>query len=358
MTGEIEAAGDLATGALLATAVDRARLGGAAGDGALCLNCGTALSGLYCHRCGQPGHVHRTLTALGHDLLHAVLHFEGRAWKTLPMLFWRPGELTRRYVHGERARFVSPLALFLFSVFLMFAVLGALGATRTPEINGRDVAQVGTELMTEQGRLRREIASLEVAQAALPASVSRDDRADVARELSKARDELSGVTNVLRGISPSLRGARDIKLDLGWAPLSRAVEKARRNPSLLIYKLQSSAYKFSWALIPISMPFLWLLFVWRRGHRMYDHAVFITYSISFMTLWVILLSLAGAIGVASGLIVAGALVVPPLHIYRQLRGAYALSRFSAIWRTVALCFFAAIALLLFWLLLLTLGLMG
>ena len=39
------------------------------------------------------------------------------------MLAWRPGELTRRYIDGERARFVSPIALFLFSVFLMFAVL-------------------------------------------------------------------------------------------------------------------------------------------------------------------------------------------------------------------------------------------
>ena len=29
---------------------------------------------------------------------------------------------------------------------------------------------------------------------------------------------------------------------------------------MLIYKLQTSAYKFSWLLIPISIPFVWLLF--------------------------------------------------------------------------------------------------
>jgi hypothetical protein len=51
-----------------------------------------------------------------------VFHFEGKIFRTLPMLVFRPGALTRRYIAGERARFVSPLALFLFTVFAMFAV--------------------------------------------------------------------------------------------------------------------------------------------------------------------------------------------------------------------------------------------
>ena len=57
-----------------------------------------------------------------------MLHFDGKFWRTLPMLAWRPGELTRRYIDGERARFVSPMALFLFSVFLMFAVFSSAAA--------------------------------------------------------------------------------------------------------------------------------------------------------------------------------------------------------------------------------------
>ena len=56
-----------------------------------------------------------------------MLHLDGKFWRTLPLLAWRPGELTRRYVHGERAKFVSPMAMFLFSVFLMFAVLSIYG---------------------------------------------------------------------------------------------------------------------------------------------------------------------------------------------------------------------------------------
>lgn len=87
-----------------------------------CLNCDTPLVGAYCHQCGQQGHLHRTLSAIWHDLAHGVLHFEGQIWHTLPLLLAKPGELTRRYIHGQRARFISPFALFLFAVFMMFAV--------------------------------------------------------------------------------------------------------------------------------------------------------------------------------------------------------------------------------------------
>ena len=60
----------------------------------------------------------------------------------------------------------------------------------------------------------------------------------------------------------------------------------------MLYKLQANGYKFSWLLIPISVPFVWLLFAWKRHFRAYDHAIFVTYSIAFMSLFFIALSLA------------------------------------------------------------------
>ena len=51
-------------------------------------------------------------------------------------------------------------------------------------------------------------------------------------------------------------------------------------------------------------------------------------------------------------------LVPPIHIYRQLRGAYRLSRFSAFWRTVVLLQFAVLASTIFLTMLLMLGLLG
>jgi hypothetical protein len=52
------------------------------------------------------------------------------------------------------------------------------------------------------------------------------------------------------------------------------------------------------------------------------------------------------------------LLVPPIHIYKQLKGAYSLSRFSAAWRLAAVLFAIGLTSSLFSLLLLTLGVLG
>lgn len=97
----------------------------------VCLNCSTPLAGTHCHECGQHAHVHRSLAAVGHDLAHGAFHFEGAFWRTLPLLALKPGKLTRRYILGERKRFVSPTALFLFALFLMFTVFSFTGSPFT-----------------------------------------------------------------------------------------------------------------------------------------------------------------------------------------------------------------------------------
>src|SRR3546814_6172935 len=75
--------------------------------------------------------------------------------------------------------------------------------------------------------------------------------------------------------------------ETGWSVFDTVIGNFGKNPSLMAYKIQTNAYKFSWALIPISVPFLWLLFLHRRRYReyrAYDHTVFVTYSIAFMSL--------------------------------------------------------------------------
>ena len=118
----------------------------------------------------------------------------------------------------------------------------------------------------------------------------------------------------------------------GW--IGSSVSKAARNPELVAYKLKTNAYKFSWLIIPLSVPFVWLLFPFSRRFRLYDHTVFVTYSLCFMSLLVVAGLLFGALGMTS---IAGLLwLLPPFHMYRQLKGAYALGRRGALWRTVLL----------------------
>ncbi len=359
MVEGLDGVGDAITGGLIGRAIEPTAGEGRHGGGGTCLNCGTSLIGDYCHHCGQTGHIHRALTAWWHDLAHGVLHLDGKIWRTLPLLALRPGDLTRRYVEGERARFVSPMALFLFSVFLMFAVFSSIGgpvAMNTAQVNGAEAAQ---EFRAERAGTEKKLATLKedrakLAAAGAPTATIDDNIASLENELKI----LSVTGNMVGGGVPIPDDDTDRKalnVNSGWPQLDSAVEKASANPALLFYKIQTNAYKFSWALIPISVPFLWLLFFWKRRYHAYDHTVFVTYSLAFMTLGVVALSLLRPFGLGTQAIVLTMLIVPPIHMYRQLRGAYQLSRFGALWRTVMLVNFAFVAAGLFFALLVALG---
>jgi hypothetical protein len=274
-----------------------------------CLNCGTVLVGEHCHACGQHAHVHRTLGAFFHDLAHGALHFEGKVWRTLPLLFLQPGRLTREYIDGRRASYVSPIALFLFAVFAMFAAL-----------------QISHLIFAEQAET----------------------------EITRTTDAQGTIA-----IDPDGPGGTRItyqKSGVGW--IDNAFGTATGNPALLLYKLKANSYKFSWLLIPISVPFVALLFLWRRRFGLYDHAVFVTYSLCFVSLFYVGLWMLGWIGVPrwAGFI-AGALI-PPIHIYKQLRGAYELRRLSALWRLAALLMAIPFILFAFFGALLAIGMLG
>jgi hypothetical protein len=353
--GGMEAVGDAVTGGLVARAIEPAAgEGGGEAHGA-CLNCGTERVGPHCHQCGQGAHVHRSLAAFWHDLAHGVLHFEGKIWRTLPLLAWRPGELTRRYIEGQRARFVSPIALFLFSVFVMFAMFNLVGGPLGD--TGRHSAAARTS--KAQSARQEAVKGLERAQAErAKAALDKRPTAALDSRIMDLRQQI-GTLNALEGKPVGTNGGDFIDLDTtGLGAIDTAYRKAKENPSLLFYKLQTNAYKFSWALIPLSVPFVWLMFLHRRRYRSYkayDHTVFVTYSLCFMTLLVVVLSLLHGLGVEGGWSVLALAVVPPVHMYRQLRGAYRLTRWSASWRTLLLLCFAAIALTLFLLSMVALG---
>jgi hypothetical protein len=344
---DLEALGDAATGAMLAGAVEPRT--GKAADGhtheSNCLNCGTRLIGPYCAACGQRAHVHRSLRGFFQDMVQGLFNFEGKIWRTLPMLAWRPGELTRRYIAGERARFISPIALYLFSVFLMFAVLNLTGM-----LDSKAPGVVDHGLGTALKEHRADIARLEKQRAAKVAAGA--SVADLELKLASEKADLAQVQRVRKGGFTTQAGVNDDAP--AW--VRDVVAKAQKNPELLVYKVQDAASKFSWLLIPLSIPFLWLLFPFSRRYRLYDHTVFVTYSLSFMMTLVI----AGGLLVAAGVSgIAGLLfMVPPFHMYRQLKGAYHLGRFGALWRTVALTVFAFVAVGLFVVLLVAFGVLG
>jgi F0F1-type ATP synthase membrane subunit b/b' len=328
-----------------------------------CANCGAEVRQSYCPACGQSGHIHRSLLHLGEEILHGVLHLDAKGWRTLPMLVLYPGQLTRRYVDGQRTRYVSPLVLFLFMMFLMFFVVSAtttnIGALSTKEmrVKGRithehTLAEADRALARAQAALAQAqtagagvasaaaaLAEASGAQQAAKATLTRFD-AETAQKFPPAGSaQAAKQTNLNAALANSTLLQR-------YPGLGRRIQLAGANFELTLYKLKNTAYKFAFLLLPISLPFIWLLFFRRRDVTMYDHAVFALYSMSFMSLLLVVMALCDYVGL-SGPALALFLLAPPLHMFVQLRGAYALALWPTLWRTATLLALAAIVFLLY-----------
>jgi hypothetical protein len=235
---------------------------------------------------------------------------------------------------------------------------------------GREEARKEGAKDLEDARKLVEQRRAELAKATTP-----DAREDASEALSDAEQELkiteatAAALNALptssgktEPTSPSysLSASANAALEkLGWdskyPTLSHVARHAAANPELTLYKLKNSAYKFAFMLVPIALPFLWLMFFWRKGIALYDHAIFVLYSLSFMSLWLTIIALLGMTALTRGLI-GPALLVAPVHIFMQLKETYTLGWFSTAWRTVALMVVATIVFAFYTLLILAISL--
>lgn len=87
-----------------------------------CRNCGVPLQGRFCHACGQKAVATRvSVHDLLHEGIHEFVHLDGKIFQTIRLLIARPGALTVEFLAGRRARYISPVRLYLTCSLLFFA---------------------------------------------------------------------------------------------------------------------------------------------------------------------------------------------------------------------------------------------
>ncbi|MGD9966426.1 MAG: DUF3667 domain-containing protein [Hyphomonadaceae bacterium] len=394
MSGELEAAGALATAGAVGAAIE-GREGGAPGEGR-CPNCDAPITGRYCSNCGQHTAANRRLTHVAAEFLHNLWHLDTKTWRTLPMVVFRPGTLTRNYVYGKRARYLSPLTMFLFAIFLLFFAFSFVDAPveldGTPQQQRAGLEEAVREAQAELTREERESA---VARAQPPDQHTGDLDARLAQqEVDLARAQLERMQAALRrfdeyatrranGENDAIDAEAEAEIDgVGWLPGETWQDGFRRmaqredfkvsndpainarmkenfaNPDLMVYRVQEAASKFAFLLAPLSLPFIMLLFLWKRGLTMYDHIAYALYALAFAAF---LFSAIIGITKIPGFAWFAALLFwlgLPVHTYFHLKGAYALGWWSAGWRTFFMLQFAAIIASLFLALIIVVGLLG
>jgi len=101
-----------------------------------CLNCGQALAGPFCAQCGQRDvPPYPSVRELVVDAFWELSGWDGRFASTVRALVRRPGMLTREFLEGRRARYLSPLRLYLLASLAYFVISAAAPKVKTAGTN-------------------------------------------------------------------------------------------------------------------------------------------------------------------------------------------------------------------------------
>ncbi|GAB5457246.1 MAG: DUF3667 domain-containing protein [Henriciella sp.] len=222
MSSETEGLGAASAGALSQkTKVDL--------SGQPCQNCGTLVTERYCTTCGQlAASFHRPAWSLVGESVGDLFALDGRLARTLPLLLFRPGRLTKSYIDGQRARFVPPFRMFLLaslSFYLaLFAVIG----------DGDWLSSV----VPSDGAISAAIDDPAVAEEMPDVVIGGESL-----EAAEVEELVQGVTNIADRPDAFLRNLEK------WAP------------------------RLSILLVPLTILALAILHFWKRRIYLYDHAV-------------------------------------------------------------------------------------
>lgn len=177
-----------------------------------CENCGRPRSDRFCSQCGQNDRTYsRSLFPVLGELVRESFEFDGRLAQTLRLLLFKPGSLSTEFSRNRRARYMTPVRLYLFSsvvFFLTMSLAMSLAVSRVPNpLEGEPDQDPSSSLAEIPGDLMDTLqAVVDSLQAVVPGLQLQIDGEDVpvSMEISE-----SGIAALRANLEPS----RHRKLD-------------------------------------------------------------------------------------------------------------------------------------------------
>lgn len=243
---------------------------------AYCPNCGTQLSGNFCQGCGQAAHLHvPSAREFLHEFIAHYVALEGKLWKSVALLIFRPGRLTRDYIEGKRVRYIEPLRLYLTFSIIFFAIFKLGG------VNFGDTVSVGAPARQAREQAREQTREASTHPNGKTAVLVQKGSFDEARqELRKQRKPDSLI---------EFDAGDDAKIERKAASIHPALGKKVAHFNALSHDAQRDALTrafFSYApyaiflLMPVFAALLKLLYL-GSGRRYGEHLLFALHANAF-----------------------------------------------------------------------------
>ncbi len=265
----------------------------------LCGNCETALLGPFCHMCGQAVRSPvREFFSFIFDSAGEFMRPDGKFFRSLAALYFRPGMLTTRYLDGQRVNFIKPVKLyFSLSVVLFLLVsfeMSFNGALRPAlRANGSNVT-IGFE------GVKSDEVGAEKRSAKVAANAAKPNATGAIGTKTGAVDDDKFVDFELKG---KAWDAKANPVVLSWLPafannwlnsklahLNEVGDEAKKHPEKVVESLFRVLPTMMFLLLPVFALVLKGLYYFRK--RLYaEHLLVAVQSHSFIFLSFILLVL-------------------------------------------------------------------
>lgn len=311
-----------------------------------CRNCGAVLQDRFCPSCGQLGaDFQRPVFELVSSSLGDMFALDGRLWRTVPALLFRPGWVTRQYLDGKRARFVPPFRLFLLSslifFFMVFGVLERQPWMQELRIDPSDIA--GDRIVMDGvqvdpgGEAAGARIEAEISQSGLtpeqPAGLSTviEEGNTVSLIDPFIREDGSVDREALRAsIAEQNAGSMTPEQIRTTQDVADRVARVYENQALFAGRMKEWAPRFTLLFLPIFAFLLALSYGWHRKKFFYDHLITSLHYQTFVQ--IMLAALIGASVIFPPL--AGwasliSLVLLYLYLGRLLRVTYRTGHFTS-----------------------------
>jgi hypothetical protein len=227
-----------------------------------CLNCGAQVAGKYCQQCGQENvEVKESFFHLLMHFIEDLTHFDGKLWKTLKLLLFKPASLTRLYMEGKRASYLHPIRMYLFVSAVFFFVIFTGGPKNPAELNKVEKS------INSSNKSIKNMDSIAKAKDAFQFEIGKDtinyktvEAYQAAQNKLPAAKKASWIASKLakQGITLNQKYKGD-KFEIGKAVL----EQFQHYFSRILY-----------ISLPIFAMFVWILYRRNKEHYFVDHLIF------------------------------------------------------------------------------------
>ncbi len=141
----------------------------------ICLNCGAALHGRFCHYCGQENIAPKdSFWHLVTHFVYDIIHFDGKFFSTLKYLLFRPGFLSHEYLRGRRADYLHPIRMYVFTSAFFFLVFFSF-YQKEDEIQIKENKDTASDVISKLRTQKRQLEkSLKIPAASFASAQIRD----------------------------------------------------------------------------------------------------------------------------------------------------------------------------------------